>query len=198
MTTIKTDYQALGVSLASAENKASAKRSVTFCGVGRDLYKAHATLADINTLADAFRGRYLAPTKQALNEILQYIVKGWNAESAKSGIVPVAVIHCYSIKQNEAARFTFDPKPAKAPKVKTSGKSDAPTGTSAPGSSNSTPEKGAAIIEAGLPLTIGDVAKAYHAGQVSLKELAQLVDDLTADELAKQVNKAKKADKKAA
>lgn len=199
MTTQKTDYQAIGLQLAINENKTTAKRSVTFCTVGRDLFTSNANLADVNTLADAFRSRYIAPTKQALNEILQYIVKGYNAESAKSGVLPVVVIHCYSVKQNEAARFTFDAKPAKEPKTKTAdGKSDAPNGSSAPDSSNGAPEKGAAILESGLPININDIARAYHAGRVSLKELAQLVDDLTAEELAKQVNKAKKGDKKAA
>lgn len=188
-TTQKTDYSAIGLQLAINENKATAKRSVTFCTVGRDLFTNNASLADINTLADAFRTRYIAPTKQTLNEILQYIVKGFNAESTKSEVLPVVVIHCYSVKQNEAARFTFDAKPAKQPKVKTaSGISDAPTGNSTPDSSNSTPEKQAAIIEAGLPININDVKNAVKNGQITLKELAQLVDELTAGKLSTLFN----------
>lgn len=194
------DYKGAGSLLAHSQNQAGIKTSVLFSTIGRDLFTIGATLADINAFADV--AREAIHCKKALSENLRlYVIRGYNDQLAKSAKEGDALkpLHFWSAKPNAPAIFTFEAKPAKAPKVKTaSGVSDAPTGTSAPDSSNSTPDKGAAIIESGLPLTIADVARAYHAGRIQLVELAQLVDDLTAQALVKQINKSKKADKKAA
>lgn len=176
MTTQKTDYQAIGLQLAINENKTTAKRSVTFCTVGRDLFTSNASLVDVNTLADAFRSRYIAPTKQALNEILQYIAKGYNAESAKSGVLPVVVIHCYSVKQNEAARFTFDAKPAKPVKQKTaSGKSDAPSASPIDRETATTEQKAALIADLPNPYTEQALLNALSDGSLSMATLKRAV-----------------------
>ena len=214
MNTIKTlieSFKADGIAQAISDNKASAKRSTIFFGVGRSAYIAMLNvivtddddgtlevfkhqdnaLLILSAYADAYRDRLL--DKNHLYEALGYMVRGFNAEAIvqhnKTEASPLLVVHCYSVKQNTPAQFTFNAKPAKAPKVKTaSGKSDAPTGNAAPDSSNSTPEKGAAIIEAGLPININDVKNAVKNGQITLKELAQLVDEITAGKLSTLFN----------
>ena len=203
MKTVKTfenasSFTESGIALAVNENKTTAKRSTTFCGVGRSLFACGATIDDVNALADGFRSRYLAPTKQALNEILQYIVKGYNAESAKSGVLPVAVIHCYSTKQNEAARFTFNAKPAKEPKQKTaSGNSDAPIISPLDKDTLNTEQKASLIADVKSPYTEHALMAALSDGSLSMatlkKAIARFESKVASKAVAKEANKAQSA-----
>ena len=202
MTTIKTlieSFKADGIAQAISDNKHSAKRSTTFCGVGRSAYIAMlnviVTDEDDGTLeffrhqdnaililsayADAYRDRLL--DKHHLYEALGYIVRGFNAEAIvqhnKTAASPLLVVHCYSIKQNAPAQFTFAAKPAKQPKQKTAagGKSDAPSASPIDRETATTEQKAALIADLPNPYTEQALLNALSDGSLSMATLKRAV-----------------------
>ena len=201
MNTIKSlieTFTANGTAQAIADNKASAKRSVTFCAVGRSAYIAmlnvivtddwadvdtdefykHHSLLILSAYADAYRDRLL--DKNHLYEALGYMVRGFNAESIvqhnKTEASPLLVVHCYSVKQNAPAQFTFQPKPAKAPKVKTaSGKSDAPSVSPIDSDTATTEQRVSLIADLPNPYTEQALLTALSNGSLSMITLKRAV-----------------------
>lgn len=192
------DFILAGSELAKDQNGKGVKQSVLFSGIGREFQKldisAKELIAALNQFADTTRDNI--HNKQDLSRNLKtYVLRGFNDQAAKvhKGSEPVKVLHFWG-EHKKPASFRWDAEPAKAPKTKTaSGKSDAPTGEIAPDSSNSKPEKEAELLQK-IELSIHDVELAVAKGSITLQELAKLVDDLTAGNLARVINAAKIAD----
>jgi len=183
-----------GTAMAVLENKGTAKKSVTFCAVGREIFKGASPSGELNALnafADAFRARYIATSKQALSEYLQYIVKGYNAEAINS-VTPAKrkLVHCYSTKQNAPAVFTFEAKPAKPAKQKTaSGKSDAPSASPIDRDTATTEQKVSLIADLPNPYTEQALIRALFDGSLSMATLKRAVGRYEMDKASKIITK---------
>lgn len=192
------DFTLAGSELAKDQNQKGIKQSVLFSAIGREFQKldipAKELIAAINSFADTAREKI--DNKQDLSRNLKtYVIRGFNNQAAKDhkGNEPVKVLHFWG-EHRKPASFRWDAEPAKTPKTQTaSGKNDAPTGDGAPDSSNSKPEKEAELLQR-IKLSIRDVELAVAKGSISLQELAKLVDELTADNLARVINAEKVAD----
>lgn len=131
-------------------------------------------------------------TKQARLTGKKYFLAAMNKALADCDGLGFRVF-CYSAGHKQPALFSPIAPPEKAPAQKTaSGKSDAPTGDSAPDSSNKKADTLEAI-ELPNPYTVAAMQAAIRGGALSLSDLKKVAALCEAENAEKAVKKATKA-----